>query len=203
VINGEGRKVHYTRPNWAALHPIAAAVLTLAPLVPALSAEVAVSSSVMQVEHVTMTSAKPYEAVKQNLEARLVKLDEHMRQLASEKKADELRAAVEKAAGTDGLVWHYTGTHGAWLIMKGGEPKPVTEYFIGNILSAVEMTSVNYGAGLYAPLRIVLYANAQGGSTVEYDLPSSQLHQFHSQHIDAIGLTLDQRLRKLVTSILE
>lgn len=182
---------------------IAAGMLWLAPLVPALAAEVSTSASTMQVEHVTMSSAKPYAAVKQNLEARLGRLDEHIRQLAEQKKAGELRAAVEKAAGSDGLVWHYTGTHGAWLVMKGGEPQPVTEYFIGNILSAVEMTSVNYGAGLYAPLRIVLYANAQGGSTVEYDLPSSQLRQFHSAQIDAVGATLDARLKKLVASILE
>ena len=182
------------------------AVLALAaclPALPVLAAEVKVSSASMQVQHITVSSSKPYMAVKENLESRLGKLDQHIRQLAADKKADELRAAVEEVAGKDGLVWHYTGTHGAWLIMKGGEPKPVTEYFIGNILSAVEMTSVNYGTGLYAPLRIVLYENVEGGSTVEYDLPSSQLRQYHDARIDAVGLTLDDRLMKLVTSMLK
>lgn len=179
-----------------------AGALLLAAWLPAM-AEVTVSSASMQVEHITMSSPKGYAAVQKNLEARLGKLGPEIRQLAAENKADELRAAVAKAAGKDGLVWHYTGTHGAWLIMKGGVQKPVMEYFIGNILSAVEMTSVHYGAGLYAPLRIVLYENAAGGSTVEYDLPSSQLKQYRSAQIDAVGLTLDERLAKLVTSILQ
>lgn len=65
------------------------------------------------------------------------------------------------------------------------------------------MTSVHYGSGLYAPLRIVLYENAAGGSTVEYDLPSSQLRQYRSPQIDAVSLTLDARLAKLVTAILQ
>src|SRR5437899_754707 len=84
--------------------------------------------------------------------------------------------------GKDGLVIHYTGVHGDWLALKG-ERRNVIEYFVGNILSAVEMTSVNYAAGLYAPLRIVLYENAQGGSTIEYDKPSTQLSQYHSPQI--------------------
>jgi hypothetical protein len=180
-----------------------AAWLTLAAWLPAMAAEVTVSSASMQVEHVTMSSSKAYAAVQQNLESRLGKLGPDIRKLAADNQPDALRAAVEKAAGKDGLVWHYTGTHGAWLIMKGGVPRPVTEYFIGNILSAVEMTSVHYGAGLYAPLRIVLYENAAGGSTVEYDLPSSQLRQFRSAQIDAVGLTLDDRLAKLVIAILQ
>lgn len=180
-----------------------ACVFLLTAWLPSVAAEVTVTSASMQVEHITMSSPKPYAAVQQNLEARLGKLGPDIRRLAADKQADALRVAVEKAAGKDGLVWHYTGTHGAWLIMKGGEPKPVTEYFIGNILSAVEMTSVHYGSGLYAPLRIVLYENAAGGSTVEYDLPSSQLRQYRSQQIDAVSLTLDARLAKLATSILQ
>lgn len=195
--------MQYTSLNKSASWYAGVGMLLLAPVIPAVAMDVSVSLGTVPVEHITMSSAKPYAAVKQNLEARLGKLDAHIRQLAEQKKPDELRAAVEAAAGKDGLVWHYTGTHGAWLVMKGGEPKPVTEYFIGNVVSAAEMTSVNYGAGLYAPLRIVLYANAQGGSTVEYDLPSSQLRQFHSEQIDAVGVTLDCRLKKLVTSILE
>lgn len=179
----------------------AATVLALAVAAPAGAADVTVSQATMTVQHVTVSSPKPYAAVKHDLEARLGKLDDHIRQLAREGKADELRAALEKVVGSDGLVWHYTGTHGEWLIMKGGQVKPVTEYFIGNILSAVEMTSVNYAAGLYAPLRIVLYENAQGGSSIEYDLPSTQLAQFHSPQIDAVGRTLDERLARLVAAV--
>jgi uncharacterized protein (DUF302 family) len=154
----------------------------------------------MLVEHVTVTSPKPYAAVKRDLEARLGRLDDHIRALLKEKKVEELRAALTKVAGSDGLVIHYTGVHGDWLILKG-EPRPVTEYFIGNILSAVELTSVNYAAGLYAPLRVVLYENGQGGSTIEYDKPSTQLSQYHSPQIDAVGRSLDDRLARLVAAV--
>jgi len=165
------------------------------------ASNIQISRQAVTMEHVIVSSARPYAKVKDDIERRLGKLDEHIRLLAKEKRLDELRDAVQQAAGQNGLLWHYTGTHGVWLQMKGGEVKPVTEYFVGNILAAAEMTSVNYAAGLYAPLRIVLYQNAEGGSTIEYDLPSSQLHQFQSAQIDAVGKELDERLLKFVMTV--
>ena len=165
------------------------------------ASNIQISRQPVTIEHVTVSSSRPYARVKEEIEQRLGKLDEHIRLLAKEKRLDELREAVQRAAGQNGLLWHYTGTHGVWLQMKGGEVKPVTEYFVGNILAVAEMTSVNYATGLYAPLRIVLYQNADGGSTVEYDLPSSQLHQFQSAQIDAVGQELDERLLKFVMTV--
>ncbi|WP_297844856.1 hypothetical protein, partial [Pseudomonas sp.] len=95
----------------------------------AVAAEPEITQSVVAVEHVTVSSPKPYAQVKQDLESRLNKLDDHIRALAKAGRADDLRAALAVAAGKDGLVWHYTGTHGDWLIMKGGKVEPVTEYF--------------------------------------------------------------------------
>jgi uncharacterized protein (DUF302 family) len=169
---------------------------------PAMAATVEVSETKIIVDHVTVSSSKPYAAVKQDLESRLGRLDDHIRTLLKEDKVDELRAAVQKAAGKDGLVIHYIGIHGDWLAMKG-QRKNGTEYFTGNVLTAVEMTSVNMAAGLYAPLRIMVYENAQGGTTIEYDKPSTQLSQFHSAAIDVQGRSLDDRLAKLCASVLQ
>jgi uncharacterized protein (DUF302 family) len=180
---------------------VGAGLFALTGISSSLAAEVQVSQTAMLVEHVTVSSSKPYQMVKHDLEARINKLENSMHTLATERRVDELRAGLTKAAGSDGLVLHYTGTHGDWLVLKGGEPKPVTEYFIGNVLSAVEMTSVNYAAGLYAPLRIVLYEGAHGGSVIEYDKPSTQLSQYHSPQIDAIGRSLDERLARLVSAV--
>jgi uncharacterized protein (DUF302 family) len=168
----------------------------------ALGANVELSETKMIVDHVTVSSSKPYRLVKQDLESRLGRLDENIRTLLKEKKVAELRAALQKAAGKDGLVIHYVGVHGDWLILKGQE-KNGTEYFTGNVLTATEMTSVNMAAGLYAPLRIMVYENSQGGTTIEYDKPSTQLSQFHSAAIDAQGRSLDDRLAKLCASALE
>lgn len=169
---------------------------------PAMAATVDVSETKMVVDHVTVSSSKPYAVVKQELETRLGRLDDHIRTLLKENKPDELRAALQKAAGTDGLVIHYIGVHGDWLTLKG-QRKNGTEYFIGNILTATEMTSVNMAAGLYAPLRVMVYENADGGTTIEYDKPSTQLSQFHSAKIDVQGRSLDDRLAKLCASVLQ
>jgi uncharacterized protein (DUF302 family) len=169
---------------------------------PALAATVALSENPMIVQHVTVSSDKPYPAVKAEIESRLSKLDNRFRTLAKEKRADELRAELQKAAGKDGLMIHYTGSFGDWLVLKGVQ-KNGTEYFTGNILTAVEMTNVNMGAGLYAPLRIMVYENAQGGTTIEYDKPSTLLSQFHSAAIDVQARSLDDRLAKLCDAVLQ
>jgi uncharacterized protein (DUF302 family) len=170
--------------------------------IPALAATVKVSENRMIVQHVTVSSSKPYLAVKQEIEGRLSRLDDHFRTLAKEKRIDELRAELQKAAGKDGLMIHYTGAFGDWLALKGVQ-KNGTEYFTGNILTAVKMTNVNMGAGLYAPLRIMVYENAQGGTTIEYDKPSTLLSQFHSAAIDVQGRSLDDRLAKLCSAVLQ
>jgi uncharacterized protein (DUF302 family) len=163
--------------------------------------DVRVSQTQVVVEHVTVSSSRPYADVKRDLEGRLGRLDEKIRGLLRDNDVDGLRAAVAQTAGKDGLIIHYVGVHGDWLIMKGKRAN-VIEYFIGNVLSAVEMTSVNYGSGLYAPLRIVLYENSRGGSTIEYDRPSTQLSQYRSAEIDDMGRSLDERLAKLCASAL-
>lgn len=168
----------------------------------ATAATVEVSETKTIIDHVTVSSSKPYALVKQDLESRLGRLDDRIRTLLKQDKVDELRTALQKAAGNDGLVIHYIGLHGDWLMLKG-QRKNGTEYFTGNILTATEMTSVNMAAGLYAPLRIMVYENAQGGTTIEYDKPSTQLSQFHSAQIDVQGRSLDDRLAKLCASVLQ
>ncbi|MGF6781835.1 uncharacterized protein (DUF302 family) [Paraburkholderia sp. GAS334] len=169
---------------------------------PAMAATVDVSETQTIIDHVTVSSSKPYASVKQDLESRLGRLDDHIRTLLKQNKVEELRAALQRAAANDGLVIHYIGVHGDWLVLKG-QHKNGTEYFTGNVLTAVEMTNVNVAAGLYAPLRIMVYENTQGGTTIEYDKPSTQLSQFHSAQIDAQGRSLDDRLAKLCASVLQ
>lgn len=167
----------------------------------AASPDVRFSRTDMVVEHVTASSPRPYAEVKKDLETRLGRLDDSIRAKLKAGDVDALRAGLTKAAGKDGLVIHYVGVHGDWLILKGARGD-VTEYFIGNILSAVEMTSANPAAGLYAPLRVIVYASPKGGSVIEWDRPSTQLSQYHDADIDAMGRSLDDRLERLVTSTL-
>jgi uncharacterized protein (DUF302 family) len=89
--------------------------------------------------------------------------------------------------------------HGDWLILNGGRRNGIV-YHIGNVLSAVAMTRQNFGAGLYAPLRIAVYED-DNGTTFEYDKPSTLFAQFHDPKIDAVAHSLDDRMAALVAAV--
>jgi uncharacterized protein (DUF302 family) len=153
---------------------------------------VEVSSTPLSVEHIVIKTVKPYPEVKAGIE-KLGRFDDGMRAKLAKNDVEGLRAAAQRIAGEDGLAIHYIAFHGDLLALKG-ERRPLIVYYIGNVLSATEMTNVNPAAGLYAPLRVVVYANPQGGTTVEYDRPTSMFGQFKSAEIDAMAQSLDQRL---------
>lgn len=160
---------------------------------PASTAEgVEVTSTPLPVEHIVIKTKKPYPEVKAGIE-KLGRFDDAMRAMLAKNDIEGLRAAAQRAAGEDGLAIHYVALHGDLLALQG-ERRPLIAYYIGNILSASEMTKVNPAAGLYAPLRVVVYANADGGTTMEYDRPTSMFGQFRSPQIDTVAQSLDQRL---------
>jgi uncharacterized protein (DUF302 family) len=153
---------------------------------------VEITSTPLPVEHIVIKTMKPYPEVKAGIE-KLGRFDDAMRAMLAKNDIEGLRAAAQRAAGEDGLAIHYVALHGDLLALQG-ERRPLIAYYIGNILSASEMTKVNPAAGLYAPLRVVVYANDQGGTTMEYDRPSSMFGQFKNAEIDSVAQSLDQRL---------
>ncbi len=168
--------------------------MALAPTTSSIAATegVEITSTPLPVEHIVIKTMKPYPEVKAGVE-KLGRLDDSVRALLTKNDIEGLRSALKRIAGEDGLAIHYVALHGDLLALKG-ERRPLTAYYIGNVLSAVEMTKENPGAGLYAPLRVVVYANEQGGTTMEYDRPSSMFGQFKNAEIDAMAQSLDQRL---------
>jgi len=160
---------------------------------------VEVTSTALPVEHIVIKTMKPYPEVKAGVE-KLGRLDDNVRALLTKNDIEGLRAALKRIAGEDGLAIHYVALHGDLLALKG-ERRPLTTYYIGNVLSAVEMTKVNPASGLYAPLRVVVYANSEGGTTMEYDRPSSMFGQFKDPEIDAMAKSLDQRLMTFLKKV--
>jgi Domain of unknown function DUF302 len=150
------------------------------------------TSTPLAVEHIVIKTKKPYPEVKARIE-KLGRFDDGMRAMLAKNDIEGLRAAAERIAGVDGLAIHYVALHGDLLALRG-ERRPLITYYIGNILSATEMTKVDPAAGLYAPLRVVVYANGEGGTTMEYDQPSSMFGQFKSADIDVVAKSLDDRL---------
>jgi uncharacterized protein (DUF302 family) len=144
-----------------------------------------VTSAPLTVEHIVIRTKKSYSEVRVGIE-KLGRFDDAMRAMLVSNDIEGLRTA----AGEDGLAM---ALHGDLLALQG-ERRPLIAYYIGNILSASEMTKINPAAGLYAPLRVVVYANTDGGTTMEYDRPTSMFGQFQSAEIDAVAQSLDLRL---------
>jgi hypothetical protein len=46
-----------------------------------------------------------------------------------------------------------------------------------------------------------VYENAQGGTTFEYDTPSTQFGQFHNADIDKVARSLDDHLLNLIKKV--
>lgn len=124
-----------------------------------------VTSAPLPVEHIVIKTMKRYPDVRAGIE-KLGRLDDSVRALLTKNDIESLRATLKRIAGEDGLAIHYVALHGDLLALKG-QRRPLTTYYIGNVLSATEMTNVNPAAGLYAPLRVVVYANEQGGTTMD------------------------------------
>ena len=71
---------------------------------------------------------------------------------------------------------------------------------VGNPLIAVEMTRHVIGAGLYAPLRVLIYEAEDGKTRIEYDKPSSLFGQFGDERVSRVAASLDQKLQDLATT---
>jgi uncharacterized protein (DUF302 family) len=142
------------------------------------------------VKHVTITSRLSFDAVRTTLEQLVPKLDPSI----AENLADGDQAAVgdyEK----DGpkLSIFLSRDHGALLQIAGRRRKAI-QYEIGNPLTASKMTRHVLAAGLYAPLRVILYENDNGEAVFEYDLPSSFFGQFGDDQVTEVGRYLDATL---------
>jgi uncharacterized protein (DUF302 family) len=65
------------------------------------------------------------------------------------------------------------------------------------------MTQHDIRAGLYAPLRVLIYENEQGKTCVEYDKPSSQFGQFGNAKVTEVAAMLDSKLEQLVAKAVQ
>ena len=60
------------------------------------------------------------------------------------------------------------------------------------------MTQHDIRAGLYAPLRVLIYENDDGKTCVEYDRPSSLFGQFGNAKVTDVATMLDRKIEQLV-----
>jgi uncharacterized protein (DUF302 family) len=148
------------------------------------------------VAHVRVETRKGFAEVREGLERRLARFD--LGTLPSIL-ADPHQAVrrLEAVAGPDGLMLFSTLDHGSLLAVLG-EGRKAVQYVLGNPLIAARMTRHDLAAGLYAPLRLLVYEDRAGKTCLEYDRPSSLFGQFHDDRIDAVAAMLDRKVAELI-----
>jgi uncharacterized protein (DUF302 family) len=151
-------------------------------------------------DHVTIETSTPYDLVTSRLEDEVKRFDESYRKLLKKSKIDELRAKLTQGLEPDGFMIHFIAAQGDLLALEGRRQKG-NVYYLGNVVAAAQMTKLNFSAALYAPLRLNVYENAQGGTAFEYDKPSTQFEQFHNVDIDNIARRLDDHLLNLIRKV--
>ena len=138
-------------------------------------ANLELKTSTIQVEHVTIRSAKSFGQVKDRLEALLPPVDTGIFVLLRYGEADRALRELEKGPA---LSIFGTRDYGALLAIHGLKRQAI-QYEIGNPLTASKMARHQLSAGLYAPIRVLLREGTGGDVAFEYDRPKSVFGQFN------------------------
>ena len=149
----------------------------------------------IQVEHVIIRSTNSFADVRAKLEQSLPQLNPEITSLVVSGDTERLQEKLE--AGPELAIFLFRD-HGSLLRITGHARKAV-QYEIGNPLTASKMTRHQLAAGLYAPLRVVLYEDQEGGSVFEYDRPSSLFGQFGDQEVNEVAHGLDVALERALS----
>ena len=145
----------------------------------------------ISVEHRALECSRPFEAVHRALIEFVPALKPEITEMLVRR--DEEKIAIARRDWPK--LWIFlVRDHGA-LTAADGQSSKAMQYEIGNPLTAESMTSHVLAAGLYAPLRVILYEDAATRRSIfEYDLPSSLFGQFGDERVAKVGRELDTEL---------
>ncbi len=149
------------------------------------------SKQTISVEHVTIRSSKSFDAVKTKLESLLPRIDDGIFTLL---RYGEAERALRELEASPPIMIFGLRNHGALLAIAGLRRRAV-QYDIGNPLTASKMTRHQLSAGLYAPIRVLLREDSEGGVAFEYDRPASVFGQFGDEEVDRVARQLDSNLQ--------
>jgi hypothetical protein len=149
----------------------------------------------IEVTHVVIESQKAAADVRASLETLIPPIDEEIPLLLSDGVTERLKQHLEAAPE---LSIFLKRDHGI-LVGLHGKARNAVQYEIGNPLTASRMTRYQLAAGLYAPLRVIVYEKADGGSCIEYDLPSSLFGQFGDDRVTEVAHGLDVALSRTLS----
>jgi hypothetical protein len=162
------------------------------------------TSRLVQVEHVRIWTARPFAEVVRHLEAETGIFDREAinARLAAKESPSVVLEAIAAMRGPSGFMRFAANDHGAMLRLQG-KPTNAIRYLIGDPLTAVRMTKLGIGAGLYAPLSLLVADDENGGTRLDYDRPSTLFGQFDASGILEVGRELDVKFDALIRSAAE
>jgi uncharacterized protein (DUF302 family) len=156
------------------------------------------------IEHVVVASELPYEQVVERLQARLGPPQDWaaIGQQAADVHAswEQYTRAAEAYIGASGLALFFQVEH-SFLLSLVGKTGRATQYTIGNPLLATQMTQYLPEAGLYAPLKVVIYEDEEGRTFVAYDGFVSLLAQYRREEITQVARVVEQKLEALIAAV--
>lgn len=116
----------------------------------------------------------------------------------SSKSFEQVVDALKSLVAKNGMMVMAEVNQGQMLSMTGLSLK-ATLFLVGNPTVGKQLFEQDHAVGLYVPLRVSVYADANGKTHVEYDRPSSLLGQFKNEQIAMIAKMLDEKLDGLAS----
>ena len=163
------------------------------------TAQASLTSQTIAIEHIRISSGRPFAEVRRYLEGVVPKLDTGIAEALGS--GDQKRANDYEQTGPKLSIFGERD-HGA-LLQIVGRRRNALQYEIGNPLTASKMTRHQLPAALYAPLRVVLFEDEQGRGVFEYDKPSSFFGQFRDERVTEVGRYLDVALEDVLRNAAE
>ena len=149
-----------------------------------------VRSRPITIEHVRITSKRPFTQVRTAIEANLPKLDANIKVMLSGGDQEGIKKYEEHGPKLFTFLKH---DHGDFLAIVGRKHNAV-QYEIGNPITASMMTRHNLGAALMLRSASALFETESGEVVFEYDKPSTLFGQLGDELITEVGLYLDREL---------
>jgi len=148
----------------------------------------------LAVEHRALQCARPFDEVHRALIDSIPALRPEVSEILVRREKEKVAVARRDWP----KLWLFlVRNHGELTAVDGRNFKGM-QYEIGNPLTAERMTRYALAAGLYAPLRVMLYEDESGKAIFEYDLPSSLFAQFGDERVTQVGRELDTELETVL-----
>ena len=153
----------------------------------------------VEIRHVSLKINADFEDIVQMLEQSLGRFNNtFLDDLETDPQSVQER--LKEAEGEEGLMLFNIQDHGKLLNLYG-TPKKARQYVLGNPLIAAMMTRHDIRAGLYAPLRLLVYEVDNQTTMIEYDQPSTLFGQFNNSEVTAVAQSLDVKLAGLINKV--